>query len=226
MRGPLTALLASLLLAVGVPLGWWATRPATDVGAAVTSIGQPSTPPVASLSSAPVLPANEVPPSMEVLPSPPVPLNTGAVPVRLEIPAIRVDAPVVPVGVEPDGSMTVPPQANAVGWYRFGPRPGDGEGAAVLAGHVDARSQGAGALFRLRELGVGAQAVVRRSDGTPVRYRVVGRQEVVKRQLPLGRLFARDGSPRLVLITCGGPFLADVGSYRDNVVVVAVPEGP
>jgi hypothetical protein len=39
--------------------------------------------------------------------------------------------------------------------------------------------------------------------------------------LPLDRLFARDGPPRLTLITCGGPFLPEFGSYRDNVVVVA-----
>jgi hypothetical protein len=41
--------------------------------------------------------------------------------------------------------------------------------------------------------------------------------------LPLDRLFAREGPPRLTLITCGGPFLAEFGSYRDNVVVVAEP---
>ena len=41
--------------------------------------------------------------------------------------------------------------------------------------------------------------------------------------LPLDRLFARDGPPRLTLITCGGPFLPEYLSYRDNVVVVAEP---
>ena len=29
--------------------------------------------------------------------------------------------------------------------------------------------------------------------------------------------------PRLTLITCGGPFLPEYRSYRDNVVVVAEP---
>jgi hypothetical protein len=27
-----------------------------------------------------------------------------------------------------------------------------------------------------------------------------------------------------VLVTCGGPFLAGEGAYRDNVVVTAVPD--
>jgi hypothetical protein len=35
--------------------------------------------------------------------------------------------------------------------------------------------------------------------------------------------FARDGAPRLVLITCGGPFDAATGNYEDNVVVYATP---
>jgi hypothetical protein len=41
--------------------------------------------------------------------------------------------------------------------------------------------------------------------------------------LPLDALFRRDGPPRLTLVTCGGPFLPEVGGYRDNVVVVAEP---
>jgi hypothetical protein len=51
----------------------------------------------------------------------------------------------------------------------------------------------------------------------------VSRELIQKRALPLDALFRRDGPPRLALITCGGPFLPDVGSYRDNVVVVAEP---
>jgi hypothetical protein len=35
--------------------------------------------------------------------------------------------------------------------------------------------------------------------------------------------FARKGPLRLVLITCGGPYDADAGGYRDNVVVVSTP---
>jgi len=41
---------------------------------------------------------------------------------------------------------------------------------------------------------------------------------------PLAELFARSGQPRLTLITCGGSFDAAGGSYRDNVVITAVPQ--
>ena len=53
--------------------------------------------------------------------------------------------------------------------------------------------------------------------------RVVARELLEKQVLPLDRLFAREGPPRLTLITCGGPFLPEYRSYRDNLVVVAEP---
>jgi hypothetical protein len=52
---------------------------------------------------------------------------------------------------------------------------------------------------------------------------VVGRTVYDKTEIPLERYFARDGAVRLTLITCGGEFDAQAGSYRDNVVVTAVP---
>jgi hypothetical protein len=52
---------------------------------------------------------------------------------------------------------------------------------------------------------------------------VVSRELIQKQVLPLDRLFARDGPATLTLITCGGPFLPEFSSYRDNVVVVAEP---
>ena len=143
-------------------------------------------------------------------------------PVRLIVPARGVDTAVDPVGVEPDGQMTIPGDVARVGWYRFGPAPGD-DGSAVIAGHVDDREQGLGAMAVLRDAAVGDEAVVTDAAGTQTRWRVVSRELIQKQVLPLDRLFAREGPPRLTLITCGGPFLAEFGSYRDNVVVVAEP---
>jgi hypothetical protein len=40
--------------------------------------------------------------------------------------------------------------------------------------------------------------------------------------VPLERVFARGGPPRLVVITCGGSFSSREG-YRDNLIVTALP---
>jgi sortase (surface protein transpeptidase) len=143
-------------------------------------------------------------------------------PSRLTVPALGVDAAVDAVGVDPDGQMTIPAEVDRVGWYRFGPVPGGG-GSAVIAGHVDSRTQGLGAMAPLRETAVGDEVQVTDAAGATTRWRVVSRELISKQVLPLDRLFSRDGPPRLTLITCGGPFLPEFGSYRDNVVVVAEP---
>jgi sortase (surface protein transpeptidase) len=133
-----------------------------------------------------------------------------------------VDTAIDSVGVQPDGQMLLPDDVDRVGWYRFGPAPGAG-GSAVLAGHVDDREQGLGAMAAFREAEVGQEVQVTDGAGTTTRWRVVSRELIEKQVLPLDRLFARDGPARLTLITCGGPFLPEFGSYRDNVVVVAEP---
>jgi sortase (surface protein transpeptidase) len=143
-------------------------------------------------------------------------------PARLTVPALGVDAAVDAVGVEPDGQMTVPAEVDRVGWYRFGPVPGVA-GSAVIAGHVDSRTQGLGAMAPLREAAPGDEVLVTDAVGGTTRWRVVARELISKQVLPLDRIFSRDGPPRLTLITCGGPFLPEFRSYRDNVVVVAEP---
>jgi sortase (surface protein transpeptidase) len=93
----------------------------------------------------------------------------------------------------------------------------------VIAGHVDSATQGGGAFFRLRDLRPGDEVTVAGSDGATRTFSVVSREVFEKAAVPLDQLFARDGPPRLTLITCGGAFDASSRHYRDNVVVTAQP---
>jgi sortase (surface protein transpeptidase) len=148
----------------------------------------------------------------------------GPAPTRVRIPSIAVDAPVAPVGVDATGqAMAIPAEVGQVGWFRFGPSPG-ASGSAILVGHVDSRVQGAGVFFRLSSLEPGAVVMVTFGDGSVRRFEVTGRRSYPKADLP-DEVFARDGAPTLALVTCGGPFDAATGHYRDNVVVYAVPAG-
>jgi sortase (surface protein transpeptidase) len=144
-----------------------------------------------------------------------------AVPVGLSIPALGVESQVVPVGLEPNGEMEVPP-ADQAGWYFYGPRPGEADGTAVIAAHVDYGGQ-RGVFFDLRSLQVGAEIVVTDEAGAPQRFVVTERYQVDKNQLPIEQIFVADGPPGLTLITCGGDFDGGARSYRDNIVVRAVP---
>ena len=151
---------------------------------------------------------------LDVAPSP--------APRKLRIPSIDVDAKIGAIGVEANGELEVPENVRNVGWYRYGPAPGE-PGATVIAGHVDSREQGPGAFFDLRTLDVGARVTVTDSAGDEHRYDVVARRTYDKSVLPTDRLFSRAGPSQLVLITCGGNFDSSAGSYRDNVVIYAQP---
>lgn len=84
---------------------------------------------------------------------------TAPAPAHLALPRLGVDAEVVDVGVDLDGQMSVPSDVAEVGWYRHGPVPG-AAGSAVLAGHVDSRTQGLGVIAGLTRLAVGDEVVV------------------------------------------------------------------
>ncbi|MBB3086719.1 class F sortase [Geodermatophilus sabuli] len=219
VRPAAAGLVLGLALAVGAPAVWLATREPAAVGA-----------PIEQTLPAPASPAPG--PGLEPAPGDLPPVTTRAAapaavpavppPVTVAVPAAGVAAPVDAVGVRDDGQMAVPDDVERVGWYRFGAAPG-ADGSAVLAGHVDDREQGLGVLAPLRETAIGTEVLVTDAAGAVTRWRVVSREVVEKEVLPLDRLFARAGPPRLVLVTCGGPFLPELGGYRDNVVVVADP---
>jgi sortase (surface protein transpeptidase) len=132
-----------------------------------------------------------------------------------------VDAEVSPVGLEPNGEMEIPPATQA-GWYLHGPRPGEADGTAVIAAHVDYGGQ-RGVFYDLRGLAVGGEVSVTDQAGAVHRYVVVERYQVDKDELPIEQIFVADGPPGLTLITCGGAFDRGARSYDDNIVVRAVP---
>ncbi len=92
----------------------------------------------------------------------------------------------------------------------------------MLAGHVDSK-EGLGAMAALREVDLGALVTVDMADGTTATYEIIGRETISKDELPTAEIFDRSGPERLTLITCGGPWRAEASSYRDKVVVVAMP---
>lgn len=146
-----------------------------------------------------------------------------AQPVRLTAASLDLDMPVDAVGVEADGTMTIPPDAGRAGWYRYGAAPGTPQGATLLAAHVDSWSTGIGPFARLRDVAVGTELTVTTSDGRTWTYRVAGVEQTSKDGAPVEQWFDRSGPPRLVLVTCGGAFRRDIGHYTDNVVVTAEP---
>ncbi len=149
--------------------------------------------------------------------------TTNPRPTRVRIDRLNVDAPVQPAGIDMRvGALAVPTNVRRTGWWRDGAAPGDAFGTTLIAGHIDSRVQGAGAFKTLSRARAGMQILVTTSDGRVRPYRVTANARVLKDRLPAG-IFTQRGTAKLVLVTCGGPFNARTGHYRDNIVVTAVP---
>jgi hypothetical protein len=160
----------------------------------------------------------------EVAPPARVPSGQVAVgrPTSITIPAIGVEARVVPVGLLEDRTMEVP-EVDTAGWYEPGPRPGEA-GPAVIVGHVDSRS-GPAVFFRLRALRPGDRVVVGQAGGGERSFLVERVERQAKDALPVERIWSGTSRPVLRLITCGGSFDRSTGHYRDNVIVYARGDG-
>lgn len=163
----------------------------------------------AAVTGSPKTPGNSVPGAAIGKP-------TGVV-----IPSLGVTAPVVPKGLAANGTLAIPSNPQILAWWKYGAAPNQAQGTVVIAGHVDTYEAGAGALYHLSNVQLGATVLLRTTAGV-VRYRVVARHTYLKANLPES-VFARDGTARLVLITCGGPFNWSTRHYADNIVAYALP---
>jgi len=143
----------------------------------------------------------------------------AAPPRRIRIRAIGVSARVIPLGLNPDGSMQTPQSVSVTGWYRPWREPGE-RGTAVITGHVDSVS-GPGVFYRLRELHKGNLISIARADGSVARFRVEGLERWPKADFPTRKVFRPTRISTLRLVTCSGNFDTSTGHYVDNTIVYA-----
>jgi len=141
------------------------------------------------------------------------------IPIRLDIPRIRVASSLDRLGRAPDGTVQVPSKWDVPGWYALGPRPGD-PGSAVILGHVDSK-RGPAVFFRLHELRPGDEIDVMRADGSTVRFAVQRTAQYDKQRFPTDAVYYPTLAPALRLVTCGGQFDFTAGHYRSNIIVFA-----
>ncbi|WP_416986495.1 class F sortase [Streptomyces sp. T028] len=143
-----------------------------------------------------------------------------AQPDRVAIPAIQVNAPVMPVGLDADGWVGAPPpeDPNLAGWFTGGVSPGE-KGTAVVVGHVDNRL-GPAVFYGLGALKKGNRVEVTRQDGKTAVFEIYGIEVFAKNNFPGDRVYASKGAPELRVITCGGGF-SQANGYDGNVVAFA-----
>lgn len=147
--------------------------------------------------------------------------ESEVVPETLDIPGLGVHQSLLELGVTSSGELEVPSMADAdqPGWYKHSVAPGE-QGPAVIAGHVDTRT-GPAVFFDLRSMQVGDSVEVTRSDGMTAVFEVTKVRSHDKDAFPTDAVYGPVKGEELRLITCGGDFQPEKGSYEQNLIVFA-----
>lgn len=191
-------------------------------GSADASGPASSTPtPTKAKSSAPASSSATPKPTPTQAPEPK--LLKRSTPVRLTMPSIDVDTPLIKVGLQSDGTIGVPPldPDSPAGWYKRGPSPGE-KGPAVLLGHVTAtKDEGPAVFFKLGDLRKKDEISVTRADGQVAVFTVTQIVQVAKTSFSSTATYGNTDGSELRVITCGGTFNKSTLRHRDNIVVHA-----
>ncbi|GAA4228238.1 hypothetical protein GCM10022254_17860 [Actinomadura meridiana] len=151
-----------------------------------------------------------------------------AVPTRIELPAIKVSAAIITLGLNDDGTLQVPrpgPDYDKAAWYTGSAAPGQ-PGTTVIEGHLDSARNGPSVFYRLGATRPGDLVTITRTDHHNAIYRVDTVKRYRKSAFPTDTVFRDTDTPSLRLITCGGHFDTRTQHYTDNTVVFATLTTP
>ncbi|MEV0846363.1 class F sortase [Streptomyces sp. NPDC049954] len=141
-------------------------------------------------------------------------------PLKVSVPALFIEAPVMSLGLDKDGRLRTPPMSRPkqVGWYAKGPPPG-AAGTALIVGHRDTET-GPAIFLNLNALRRGDTVKVARADRRTAVFTVDQVKTYTKDEFPDDKVYGPASRPELRLMTCGGRFDKKKG-YSANVVVFA-----
>ena len=195
-------------------LGLWLWgREATDIRQGISA---PATGDMAAVGRPPDV---QLPPAQRPL--------GDALPQRVDIPELGIQAPVVARGLDGQGAIDPPPfdQPGVVGWYAAGVKPG-AAGTALMVGHVDTETRPA-VFYKISALKPGETVRVIRDDGKVAEFTVDDVEVVARDHFDARQAYGprESGRAELRLITCGGTFDRASRSYTANVIVSAYLTG-
>ncbi len=143
--------------------------------------------------------------------------KTYGLPVRLKIPKLNLDAAILYMGLTSDGEMEVPTDLQNVGWYKYGPDPGD-TGSAVIAGHLEGYKD-RGVFMNLATLEPGDIVIVTDDAGSDRRFVVRESRIYGQHERPAEVFQTTDRAAHLNLVTCTGTWNESEKRYSQRLVV-------
>lgn len=134
------------------------------------------------------------------------------------VPAIRVDAVVLSVGLASDGAMDTPKSPSDTAWFELGPSPGD-PGSAVIAGHYGWKNNMPAVFDDLSALRRGDKIYVENEKGETTTFIVRESRLFDEKENAADVFSSSDGKAHLNLVTCEGVWSKDTKSYSKRLVV-------
>ena len=145
-------------------------------------------------------------------------------PLRMVVERLRVDAPIVELGLDKDGVPQVPLNGADVAWYNFSSKPGAGSNA-VFAGHIN-WAGAIGVFGKIDRLEKGDTVRLIADDGRQFTYEVFANYDVDPSDPESLKVMAPTATDTITLITCGGTWIPDRsqrfgGDYTNRTIVQA-----
>jgi len=146
-----------------------------------------------------------------------------AIPVRLQIPALKVDAAIISKGLDGSGAVDMSEDPYVVAWFNLSSLPGE-IGSTVIAGHYGWKENTPAVFDSLYKIRIGDVIQVEDRNGLTTTF-VVRKMERYFPGSAAKEVFqSNDGKTHLNLITCEGDWNADSKSYSERLVVFADKE--
>lgn len=150
--------------------------------------------------------------------SPPREIETVSIPIILSIPKLGLQASIELVGIDSQGRMDVPSSFYTVGWYKYGPRPGE-KGNSVIDGHYDTYTGDAAVFYNLDLLNRNDVINITDQNGKTYVFKITQVYTYQFDDVRLEKIFGKTQKRMLNLITCAGYFDHVSNNYSHRVVI-------
>ena len=140
-------------------------------------------------------------------------------PRALRVDSLNIYARILPMGVNPDGSVQAPKNIFDSGWYTGSAKPGEA-GASFIDAHASGATR-SGLFAYLDKLKTGDIVKVEKGDGTLLQYKVTFVETVKKDEIDMSKVLQVYGGAEkgLNLMTCTGAWVKDQATYDKRVIV-------
>jgi len=146
-----------------------------------------------------------------------VPLPVAGFPARVQIPSIKVDAAILPMGLTDKDAMDAPEGPAETGWFELGPRPGE-IGSAVIDGHMGWRHDIPAVFDDLYKLRAGDKVYVITDKGETFAFSIREmRTYDADERVP--EVWNKNDGQYLNLITCAGDWNKVTKTHDKRLVV-------